>query len=753
MRRSLVAGGMGVVVLAATGAGWVAASRVKSPAQIAAKTAAPEASLITFPVEKRVLSSDLIVRGTVRYSDPILVTLAPSLLRPGIQLVSAPPTKGLKLSEGDVALVVSGRPVFAVVGASPGYRDLGPGSSGVDVQQLEAMLAQKGFDPGPADGAFDAATSAAVAKWYRSAGYSPFGATEAQQAALRQAETALSQATDRLLLARQSELVNRKGVKPADIADAKAGIVAANAAIVSAQSTTERDAFRGQADIGLRQSAIDTANVALEDAQRRVDLATKGRNVVTGLPPAILPISQFETSASDAEIALNSAETELISSQAVAEVVRKSGETAIADGKGRLTLAGTFAGELTPQGQIDILNAVFTAKATLAAAEAAAGKDNGVAAADVVTKTNLVTQARARLAFAQKQLAIAKTGVDPQTGVSAVAVTPGDLASATTSLKQAQIARDTSMADLTATKRLVVLTAQADALALADARTRAEAARARLVALSTPGVGGATLSKAVQVAETEQTRLKNELAKVARLADVQVPANEIVFFPSLPLRIDDTKVRRGDVASGEVMTVSGTRLAIDSSLLTTESPLTRLDAPVQIEAPEFAYSSDGRISFLADKPGLRNTDAQHIAIEVTPDDAPLQLVGASVRITIPTKTTNGEALVVPISALSVRSDGSTQLQVERSIGNVSTVVVSAGLSAQGFVEVTNITGSLKAGDRVVIGTQGTTTAAAVPLDSATSLLPTTVAPSPTSGAPGVSGAPGPSETSPVPNPA
>ena len=195
------------------------------------------------------------------------------------------------------------------------------------------------------------------------------------------------------------------------------------------------------------------------------------------------------------------------------------------------------------------------------------------------------------------------------------------------------------------------------------------------------------------------------------------------------------------------MTVSGTRLAIDSALLTTEAPLTRLDAPVQIEAPEFAYSSGGHIAFLADKPGLRNTDAQHIAIEVTPDDAPLQLVGASVRLTIPTKTTNGEALVVPISALSVRSDGSTQLQVERSIGNVSTVVVSAGLSAQGFVEVTPITGSLTAGDRVVIGAKGTTTATPGPLDSPTSLSPATVSPSPTSGNSA------PSETLLVQNPA
>ena len=747
MKRSIVAGGMAVVVLGATGAGWFAASRVKSPAQIAAKTAPPEASLITYPVEKRVLSSDLIVRGTVRYSDPISVTLAPSLLRPGIQLVSSPPKKGIKLSEGDVALVVSGRPVFAVVGASPGYRDLGPGTSGVDVQQLETMLAQKGFGPGPVDGVFDADTSSAVAAWYRNAGFAPFGATDAQLTALRQAQSALSQATDRLLLARQNELVNRKGVKPADIADAKAAIVAADAAIVTAESITERDAFRGQADIGLRQSALDTANVALEDAQRRVDLAAQGRNVVTGLPAAI-QLPQYETAVSDAALAVNSAETELASSRAVAEAVRKAGESAVADGNAKLLAAGTFTGELTPQGSIDLLNAVLAAKASLSTAEAASGKDNSVAAADVVTKSNVLTQARSRLALAQRQLATAKTGIDPQTGISAMAVTPGELSSVATAQKQAQIARDTAAADLAATIRTVSLTANANTLALEDARRRAAAARTRLAALSTPGVGGPTLAKAVKVAETEQTRLKNELDKIVRIADVQVPANEIVFFPSLPLRIDDTKIKRGDVATGEVMTVSGTRLAIDSALLTTEAPLTRLDAPVQIEAPEFAYSSGGHIAFLADKPGLRNTDAQHIAIEVTPDDAPLQLVGASVRLTIPTKTTNGEALVVPISALSVRSDGSTQLQVERSIGNVSTVVVSAGLSAQGFVEVTPVTGSLKAGDRVVIGSKGTTTPTSVPLDSSSSSLPpAAVSPAPTTGNSG------PSETLPVQNPA
>ena len=44
---------------------------------------------------------------------------------------------------------------------------------------------------------------------------------------------------------------------------------------------------------------------------------------------------------------------------------------------------------------------------------------------------------------------------------------------------------------------------------------------------------------------------------------------------------------------------------------------------------------------------VASADAQYIAIELLPDDAPVQPVGASVRITIPTRTTKGEALVAP----------------------------------------------------------------------------------------------------------
>ncbi len=739
MNRASVAGGIAAIVITTTGVGWLAATKVKSPAQLAARTAPPEASLITYPVEKRVLSADLIVRGTIRYSDPISVVLAPSLLRPPPVLVSIAPAKGTTLNEGDVALVVSGRPVFAVMGSAPGYRDLGPGTVGEDVRQLEQALVRAGFNPGTVDGVFDAATGPAVAKWYARAGYAPFGPNDLQRANLRLAHTAVSQATDRLLQARQAELVNRSGAKPADIVDAKAAVAAAESAVQTAQSTADRDATRAQADLMLKEAeisnknadiaskegAVRSATLALEDARRRADLAARGVNAVTGVSLTPEQLTSLQEVLAEANGSVAGAQSDLAASEAVAAGVLVAGAAAISDARAKVAAASAFALDgLTAQQVLDLFSASRTAQSALVATEATAAKDNSVATADVTAKRNALNAANVKVAQAQRRIETAKSGVDPATGLPVA--TPGDLATGQLALKQAELVLQQSQiplapartalaaaqGDRDATRHAAELMAAVNVQAGRDASARVASARARLAALNLPGVGTKTLTRAVNVAQTEVTRLTDELNKTAATIGVQVPANELVFFPTLPLRIDDTKIKRGDPATADVMTVSGTRLAVDSSLLTTEAPLTKLDAVATIEAPEFGYSSVGHITFVADKVGLRGTDAQHIAIEVTPDSAPTQLVGASVRITIPTKTTNGEALIVPVSALSVRADGSTQLQIEDKPGFTRTVVVTAGLSAQGFVEILPLSAKVSKGDRVVIGTKGNASAVA-----------------------------------------
>src|SRR5215210_7058737 len=123
--------GLGAAIVLAVGA-WVAGAQIKSPAQIAAETAAPDPSAITVPVERRVLSSEVIVRGTVRYGSPQPVVLATSELKQNSSggaigdIVTSRPKRGSRVSEGTVAMSVSGRPVFVLRGAQPSHRDLGP---------------------------------------------------------------------------------------------------------------------------------------------------------------------------------------------------------------------------------------------------------------------------------------------------------------------------------------------------------------------------------------------------------------------------------------------------------------------------------------------------------------------------------------------------------------------------------------------------------------------------------------------------
>src|SRR5574341_1214771 len=81
---------------------WVAASRIVSPAEAAARTAPPTPSPILVPVEKRVLTSDIVTRGTARYRLPQAISLVPSALKSGAGIITTLPARNTQLNEGDV---------------------------------------------------------------------------------------------------------------------------------------------------------------------------------------------------------------------------------------------------------------------------------------------------------------------------------------------------------------------------------------------------------------------------------------------------------------------------------------------------------------------------------------------------------------------------------------------------------------------------------------------------------------------------
>ncbi|MCE7011038.1 peptidoglycan-binding protein [Kibdelosporangium philippinense] len=160
------------VVAVVTGAGgWLVGTRVQSPADAAASHQPPPASLVTVPVERRTLKSTVVAQGTVAYGTPTPLQLTGTVGGvEGTQLITKAPTVGSTIKQGDVALEVSGRPVFVLTGFVPMYRKLGLDAKGDDVKQLQKALRSLGYST-PTSGTFDAATAAAMKCLYNKAGY------------------------------------------------------------------------------------------------------------------------------------------------------------------------------------------------------------------------------------------------------------------------------------------------------------------------------------------------------------------------------------------------------------------------------------------------------------------------------------------------------------------------------------------------------------------------------------------------------
>ena len=81
-----------VIVLSAAGS-WIAGMGIQSPAEMAARTAPPTPSPIFVPVEKRVLSSAVVTRGTARFGLPQSIAIVPSTLKPRAGVITRLPSR------------------------------------------------------------------------------------------------------------------------------------------------------------------------------------------------------------------------------------------------------------------------------------------------------------------------------------------------------------------------------------------------------------------------------------------------------------------------------------------------------------------------------------------------------------------------------------------------------------------------------------------------------------------------------------
>lgn len=274
-KRVLAIGLAGVV--AASAAGWIAGQQIQSPAEIAANTAPPANSLISVPVEKSTLTSDVVARGTVKYGATQAVTLPKSAVKTGSSILTTAPVKGATVNEGSVAMTVSGRPVLILQGAQPAYRDIRLGARGTDVQQLQDALVRLGFDPGRHDGVYDGATAAAVAAWYEAVGFTPFGPTDEQLQTARAAaldsfgvSSERASADENLATAHGAEASANAGVGKATTA-LNAAVADQLAAQRQLDASRRSDPPPSPAELASLETAVVQANGAVDVARAEVD--------------------------------------------------------------------------------------------------------------------------------------------------------------------------------------------------------------------------------------------------------------------------------------------------------------------------------------------------------------------------------------------------------------------------------------------------------------------------------------------------
>ncbi|MFJ4779858.1 peptidoglycan-binding protein [Streptomyces sp. NPDC088762] len=201
--RRVVLGVVGGAALMALG-GLLATAVVKSPAQVAAETGPPAQGPLTAEVERRVLAQTVVMRGTVVADQSVEVSPQPrSGEGAGTPVVTKLPLKaGDAVAAGQLLAEVSGRPVFALKGTLPVYRDLKPGATGDDVAQVQQALRELGHGTGSdRRGFFGPGTKAALTARYRALGYDPLPAVadggeglKAAREAVRSAEWALEDA-------------------------------------------------------------------------------------------------------------------------------------------------------------------------------------------------------------------------------------------------------------------------------------------------------------------------------------------------------------------------------------------------------------------------------------------------------------------------------------------------------------------------------------------------------------------------------
>ncbi|QCB93025.1 hypothetical protein [Cellulomonas shaoxiangyii] len=233
---------------------------------------------------------------------------------------------------------------------------------------------------------------------------------------------------------------------------------------------------------------------------------------------------------------------------------------------------------------------------------------------------------------------------------------------------------------------------------------------------------------AVRAAQDQLNAARTALQQAEADTLTPLPSAEVVYLPSLPRRVDAVEVRRGSTISGPFMTVSGATVQVTASVSRADAELLAPGAAgtIPLDDTEVAVTvaevtaakagdaaDDGQGDEGAEGGGGESSaptgDRRTVVFTVgalTPEQL-TALQGTNVRVRVPVSSTDGEVLAVPLAALTAGPGGESRVEVSDGAGGTRLVVVTTGLAAEGYVEITGAKEPLEEGDLVVVGASGT----------------------------------------------
>ncbi|MFF4425370.1 peptidoglycan-binding protein [Streptomyces sp. NPDC001549] len=248
---------------------------------------------------------------------------------------------------------------------------------------------------------------------------------------------------------------------------------------------------------------------------------------------------------------------------------------------------------------------------------------------------------------------------------------------------------------------------------------------------ASPGPGlrsgsGRELARARQALGEAQAALA-----AAEAADgPMLPTAETVFLGSFPARVSSVGARAGSPVAGPVLTLSGGELVVEAYLKDDKRQLLRAGMTVVISSELSGTDVRGKVAVVATErsaaqpagpqpqqdpgqnpkgggsggTGVGGADLGYRMVVRADQPLPAGFARQDVRLTVESAATDGEALVVPVTAVSAGADGRTVVTAVSAEGTQRRIEVRTGTSGDGFVAVTPAqAGALAAGTKVVIG--------------------------------------------------